>query len=106
MILDVSNLLVSKKVHTDVFLGEGRKPRCNQVIESSFVTTNRGNGCYKFREPLLLQIRAELLQIVADITNQGRLITNRGNYHSYLNPINFLAPLIFVQHECAKINST
>ena len=24
----------------------------------------------------------------------------------YLNPINFGAPLIFVQHECAKINST
>ena len=98
--------MVSEKVHTDFFLGEGRKPRCNQVIESSFVTTNQGNGCYKLREPLLLLIRAELSQIVADIANQGRLITNRRNYHSYLNPINFLAQLIFVQHECAKVNST
>lgn len=42
-------------------------------IGAAFFITNRGSGYYNLGEPLLLQIRAELLQNGTDITNHASL---------------------------------
>lgn len=46
-------------------------------IRAAFFITNRGSGYYNLGEPLLLQIRAELLQNGTDITNHASLLQIR-----------------------------
>lgn len=46
-------------------------------IRAAFSITNRGSGYYNLGEPLLLQIRAELLQNGTDITNHASLLQIR-----------------------------
>lgn len=46
-------------------------------IRAAFFITNRGSGYYNLGEPLLLQIRAELLQNGTDIANHASLLQIR-----------------------------
>ena len=50
-------------------------------IGAALVIAKQGSGYYESRQPLLLQIRAELLQIEAAVTNWGKFITNTGSYY-------------------------